>query len=100
MEKQNYNGRPLNEFTENDTLYVSKMGGSYRFDFLIRFISIDKGKVTGTILEIQPNNPTSVWIGTNFYQVGDSITAMATKCYTRDNKNSCRWFSKVNGVYI
>lgn len=88
----NYINKPISEFTENDTLYFSKVVSGFLITFHVRFIKFEKGIITGEILDIQPNSRTSIWIGKILYEIGDEITNRVSKSYTYNN--SCIWFKK------
>lgn len=93
-EIDNYTNKPLHEFTENDTLYIQKIISGYMYFFLIKFKSCDKSKVTGEIIDIQPNNTKGIWINKEYFAIGSDITSMIKKCYTYKRGSGCKWFNK------
>lgn len=97
----NYTDKPITEFTEDDTLFLKKNVNGYGYTFLIKFKKFGaRNQVTGTILEIQPNNIRSLWIGDVFYQIGGEISGSILKCYTYQPISGCKWFEKINNLFI
>lgn len=90
----NYTDKPISEFTENDTIYMQKIVNGYTSNFWLKFKSFSGGVVTGEILDIQPNNITSIWISKKLYHIGDEIQGSIKRCYTFKTGSGCRWFSK------
>jgi len=94
-QQDNYTSKPITEFTENDTIYMKKIVSGYAKDFHLKFKSFSENMVTGEILDIQPNNIGSIWIGKNLYKIGDEIQGSIKKCYTfKANSGGCQWFRK------
>lgn len=94
-QKDNYTDKQISEFTENDTIYMQKIVNGYSYNFYLRFKSFSKNIVTGEILDIQPNNMDSIWIGKQLYKIGDEIQVSIKKCYTfKSASGGCKWFSK------
>lgn len=94
-QKHNYTDKYINDFTEEDTLYLQKNASGYTYTFTLQFLSFDKGVVTGKIIDlIQPNSLTGLWIGKDYYKMGVEIKGKVTKCYTYEKGLGCRWFEK------
>jgi len=91
----NFTEKPLSKFTSNDTFYMKKMNNGFLIAFLLKFKKYSKNIVTGEILDIQPNNITSIWLGKNYFNIGSEISGQITKCYTfKLSSGGCKWFSK------
>ena len=90
----NFNLKVITDFSKEDTLYMQRNNNGYNYTFCLQFISFSKGKVTGKILDIQPNNNQSIWLNKKLYRIGDEISTMISKCYTYQKNNGCHWFKK------
>jgi len=88
----NFTEKPLNEFTENDTIYIVKyVPGNYRHTHLCIFQSFEKGIVSGITLRILENGDL------HREKTGKIISGRPTKCYLYGK--SCCWFKKIDNVY-
>ena len=90
----NFNLKPITDFSTEDTLYMQKSESGFSYTFHLQFISFNKGKVTGKILDIQPNDTKSVWLGKEFYKIGSEISGTISKCYTYQKGYGSHWFKK------
>jgi len=90
----NFNLKPITEFSKEDTLYMQRKKDGYVYTLCLQFVSFSKGKVTGKILDIQPNNNSSIWFGKEFYKIGSEISTMISKCYTYQKGYGRHWFKK------
>lgn len=95
MDKINYTDKPISQFDENNTIYMTKKSNGFSIYFILKFKSFDKGMVTGEILDIQPNNQIGVWIGKNYHKIGSELSGRISSCYTFGNKKGCNWFKKI-----
>lgn len=96
MEKNNFTEKSINEFNSHDTIYIQKSNHGFITTFLLKFKSFSKGIVTGEILDIQPNNQRSIWIGKGLFKIGSDISGKISKCYTFKAGKGCCWFEKNN----
>lgn len=94
----NFTNKPITEFNESDTLYISKNANGFQYIFLVKFMKIERGVVYGTILDIQPNNISSIWIGKDLLKINGVMKAKISSCFTFDQ--SCRWFKKENNNWF
>lgn len=93
-EVNNFTLKPITEFSIDDTLYMQKNISGFNYTFYLQFVSFNKGKVICKILDIQPNNTKSIWIGKEYYKIGSEISGTISKCYTYQKGYGCHWFQK------
>lgn len=93
-DKNNFTDKRISEFNETDTFYMQKMQGGYVHTFLLKFKSFSKSMVIGEILDIQPNNVKSIWLGKEYLVFGSDLSGRLSKCYTFEKGRGCRWFKK------
>jgi hypothetical protein len=96
----NFNLKPITAFLTEDTLYMTRKKGGYVYTLLLQFVSFNKGKVTGKILDIQPNNNQSIWFGKEYYKIGSEISTIISKCYTYEIGYGCHWFEKEDNSWV
>lgn len=99
MKTENYTTKPITEFTVDDTLYMVKNKSGYSYTFLLKFKSFSGGKVVGEVIDIQPNNIRSMWIGKDLISIGSELSGPISKCYLYKNVTGCYWFEKQNGEW-
>ena len=99
--KNNFTSKPITAFDENDTLYMQKNNNGFGYTFLLKFKSFTRGIVLGEVLEIQPNNIKSLWLGKEFVTIGGKLSGSVSKCYTFKSDLTSRaiWFKKENGIW-
>lgn len=90
----NFTQKKITEFNETDTVYMQKNKSGFIYTFLLQFKTFSKGNVTGVILDIQPNNRKSIWIGKDFLKIGSELTGKLSKCYTLKTNVGAIWFTK------
>ena len=102
---ENLTVKSITEFVPGDTIYISKMVNRHQFTHLCRFVSYEKGMVTGDVLSFRPD-----WAHHNVdVKRGMQIRARLAKCYLWGRFPSdvvgwlhCHWFDgktkKVSGV--
>ena len=97
----NFTEKKITEFNQNDSVYMQKNRSGFTYTFLVRFKSFSKGNITGEILDIQPNNQKSIWIGKEFLKIGSELTGKISKCYTfkTGSGSGCRWFKKISNEW-
>jgi hypothetical protein len=93
-DRNNFTEKKITEFGENDTFYMQKNKSGFTYTFLLKFKSFSKGNITGEILDIQPNNQKSIWLGKEFLQIGSELTGKISKCYTFKKMSGAKWFKK------
>ena len=93
-DRNNFTEKKISEFNENDTLYMQKNNSGFTYTFLLKFKSFSKSNITGEILDIQPNNLKSIWLGKEYLVIGSELTGKISKCYTFKSSSGCRWFNK------
>jgi hypothetical protein len=91
MRIENLTYKPLSEFKEGDTIYISKVHNGYQAIYYCEFKRIERGIVHATI-KGQANTH-------GVLMDGDTITTRPTKCMLwgwghDDNACRCHWFSK------
>jgi hypothetical protein len=98
--EDNFISKPVNDFNKNDTVYMQKIINGFSYTFFLKFSHFIRGNVFGEIIEIQPNNTTSICYNKNYYQLGDLISGKISKCYTFKKGSGCRWFKKVGDNWV
>jgi len=88
----NLTGRPLCEFKDGDTLYVTKTDGGYPVDLLCAFRGINRGAVIVDVLQF--------WPGYRWAWKGKRTSTVARKCYLwgkdeEDDQPRCHWFKNL-----
>jgi len=96
----NFTEKGITDFNENDTIYMQKNISGFTHTFWLKFKSFSKGNITGEILDIQPNNQNSIWIGKEFLQIGSELSGRISKCYTFKSGYGCNWFEKKNNDWF
>ena len=104
---ENLSNKSIDDFIPGeDTMYISKMSGGCQIIYLCRFVSCNRGIVTGDVISYDPN-----WAH-NKYELegGIQVRARLSKCFlfgifdsdTNMNWSYCHWFNsktkKVNGA--
>ena len=95
----NFTEKSISEFTNKDTLYAQIKVSGFNYEFLLKFISFEKGTVLGEVISIEPNNTKHLWVGKELIKIGGLLSCKITKCYTYNKKiksvfNGCNWFKK------
>jgi len=99
MQTENYTTKPITEFTVDDTLYMVKNKSGYTYTFFLKFKSFSGGKVVGEVIDIQPNNIRSMYIGKELISIGSELSGPISKCYLYKKVTGCYWFEKQNGEW-
>lgn len=96
VRKDNLTDRPVTDFVPNkDTIYITKMKGGFQITHLCKFVSFERGIVTGDVIEFEPD-----WA---YHSVdvkeGIQIRARLAKCYLWGMRPTdsidwphCNWF--------
>jgi hypothetical protein len=100
MQQENYIIKPITEFTPDDTLYMVKTKSGYTNTFFLKFKSFSDGQVVGEVIDIQPNNIRSMWIGKELISIGSELSGPISKCYLYKKVTGCHWFEKQNGERV
>ena len=91
----NMTKKPITEFGPGDTIYITKMVSGFTYKHLCRFVSFERGMVTGEVESFEPE-----WA---YHQMaekkGFEVRARLSKCFlwgSRDNDivvhHHCQWF--------
>ena len=96
MKEENLTDKPITDFVPGeDTIYLSKMMSGSQVVYLCRFVSYERGVVTGDVIEYSP-----CWAH-NPFEIDDGLQVRArlNKCYLfgryTDSKVQwpyCHWF--------
>ena len=74
---ENLTDKPITDFVEGDTIYVSKMQGGHQIIYLCKFVSFERGVVTGDVVDYSPD-----WAHRPFeLERGLQVRARLNKCY-------------------
>ena len=91
----NLTDKPITEFVPGDTIYIKKMKGGFGIIYLCRFVSFERGIVTGDVISCEPK-----WACSKHeIKKGVQLRARLSKCYLwglfADDElewNHCHWF--------
>jgi hypothetical protein len=95
----NFTEKNISEFTNQDTLYAQVKVSGFSYNFLLKFISFEKGIVLGEVISIEPNNTKHLWVKKELIRIGGLLSSKITNCYTYNKENKegfrgCCWFKK------
>lgn len=105
-EEENLTNRPITEFISGeDTIYISKMRGGFQIVHYCKFVSYERGVVTGDVISWDPDWAYNEWD----LECGIEVRARLSKCYLfgREPEDEvawpmCHWFDdktkKVKGA--
>ncbi len=97
----NITTKNIREFTNADTIYISKTIKGYRYNYLCTFEKYERGSVYGKVISVEPNGEILT------RTVVDTIVSSRLKnCYlygrlagSENSYNHCNWFNP-NGTIV
>jgi len=92
---ENLTEKPITEFIEGDTIYITKMMSGSSISHFCKFVSFERGVVTGDVISFSPN-----WVYHPVdFKRGIQVRARLAKCYLWGRKEDdsldwphCHWF--------